>query len=755
MRLRLVFTLVFIVFVVKLHAQGGIWTWMSGANTAHGRPVFGTQGVPAANNTPPAAYESSSWIDLDGKFWLFGGNGDSGYYCDLWKYDPFTFMWTWVKGPGLPQQPGIYGVQGVPSPLNNPGGRGWGSYTWTDHNGDLWLYGGLGLDSLGNNNIMGDLWRYNIANNEWTWMSGIGIGGGVVGYIANYGSMGIAAPSNTPGSRDESNACWVDKDGNLWLFGGDCYDYNCADLWKYDISLNEWIWMKGPQNYNQPGNYGTKAVEDIANIPPGRSAYTTWQDTAGNFYLYGGINFFSWDVFNDIWRFNPVTNNWTWIAGDNFMGSSGKYDYQCQESSTVEPRGRFENKTAQVLKGANSFLSFGGSFVPLGSYTASMLADLWLFDLSTNQWDCISGDSSLSPHVSYGTYQVPASTNRPNPRAGHAQWIDNMGQFWIWGGMPVLNDLWRFVPDCSCTGGPIVIPDPIKFQLSDSSICKGDSTHLFIKNALDVHITPSAAVIIVDSTHFILFPDSTTRFIISGQTAVCAHYDTAFVFLNVLTDTVEIYINRNKICPGQNAQICAPSGYTNYLWNNGETTNCIYVALSGNYYVTVTENNQCSAISNHLSVYSYPLLYTQITVRGDTLTAYGANSYQWFLNGVSINGALSPTYICTAPGDYSVELIDSNGCMAFSNPITVGIENLKADELEIYPNPLHEGSWQLKVDEGLIGSLFEIFDERGRLVHRAKIINLNTSIDIDISRGVYFFSLQSANFQFTRKLVKL
>ncbi len=129
-----------------LFSQQGEWTWMNGDNTANSAGVFGTQGVPNPNNTPPPFYEACEWTDLSGNFWLFGGLSFDFYtYSDLWKYNPATNEWTWVKGPGIPAQLGVYGTQGIPSVNNNPGARGWGVATWTDADGNLWLFGGSGI----------------------------------------------------------------------------------------------------------------------------------------------------------------------------------------------------------------------------------------------------------------------------------------------------------------------------------------------------------------------------------------------------------------------------------------------------------------------------------------------------------------------------------------------------------------------------------------------------------------------------------
>ena len=90
----------------------GEWTWMKGDSVTGVPGVFGTKGVPASSNTPPAIYEAGEWTDLQGNFWVYGGlNSSFGNQGDLWKYDVSLNMWTWVNGPGTVGSPAVYGVK--------------------------------------------------------------------------------------------------------------------------------------------------------------------------------------------------------------------------------------------------------------------------------------------------------------------------------------------------------------------------------------------------------------------------------------------------------------------------------------------------------------------------------------------------------------------------------------------------------------------------------------------------------------------
>ena len=140
------------------------WTWLSGSTTGSAAGVYGTQGLPAANNMPGARYAGLSWVDSAGRYWLFGGYGAnaSGGFADmndLWMYDLGTQQWTWVNGSNNGNTSGVYGTVNVAAPTNSPGGRLFPS-GWIDANNRIWVFGGYGRDAVGSRYKLSDLWMY-------------------------------------------------------------------------------------------------------------------------------------------------------------------------------------------------------------------------------------------------------------------------------------------------------------------------------------------------------------------------------------------------------------------------------------------------------------------------------------------------------------------------------------------------------------------------------------------------------------------
>jgi len=145
---------------------------------------------------------------------------------------------------------GVYGTLGTPAAGNIPGGRD-GANGWTDSGGNLWLFGGQGLDASDNWSFLNDLWEFNPSTSEWAWMGGSSTGyympntanildGGGYGQPGVWGTLGVPAAGNIPGGSWYATS-WTDRGGNFWLFGG--YDFGADGnyggmnaLWEYQPS---------------------------------------------------------------------------------------------------------------------------------------------------------------------------------------------------------------------------------------------------------------------------------------------------------------------------------------------------------------------------------------------------------------------------------------------------------------------------------------------------------------------------------------
>jgi hypothetical protein len=145
-------------------------------------------------------------------------------------------------------------------------------------------------------------------------------------------------------------------------------------------------------------------------------------------------------------------------------------------------------------------------------------------------------------------------------------------------------------------------------------------------------------------------------------------------------DTLRVTVSANgptSFCSGDSVKLTASPAHS-YLWNNGATTQSIMVSNSGNYFVTIKDTSNCSAISTTTNVIVHPLPTASIATGGPTtfcngdsvmLTASAANYYLWSDNDTTQNISVKNA------GTYFVKVTDANGCSSTSPPITTIADN--------------------------------------------------------------------------------
>jgi len=215
---------------------------------------------------------------------------------------------------------------------------------------------------------------------------------------------------------------------------------------------------------------------------------------------------------------------------------------------------------------------------------------------------------------------------------------------------------------------------------------------------------------------------------------------------------VQVIFEPDTICRGQSATLTA-TGADLYYWNAAPSLPATYGnSVSVNPLSTTTftvtgwqESTCTSSISSTLVVVNPPAAPT-ITYVDAVLSSSSASSFQWYVNGVEIEGATNQTYVPAANGNYNVRAYDAIGCSSISIPfmiLDVGIETLEKVGFALYPNPAGNVV-QLKSTEPIIRT--QIYDMNGKLIQETNHNGNNKSIELDtsaISNGYYFIGLSS------------
>ncbi|KAK4530284.1 hypothetical protein CCYA_CCYA03G1141 [Cyanidiococcus yangmingshanensis] len=271
----------------------GNWTWVSGNSTISAAPVYGPERTYGPSYNPGARYSAAFWTGENGLLWLFGGEkSPTNLLSDLWSFNTSSLEWAYMGGSSAINQPGRYGTSGLGNAFNAPGAR-YGPCSWTDAEGNLWLFGGLGYgngtDYFG---YLNDLWVYNVQSSVWIFMSG----NATSNNPGAYGTFGVLSPSNHPGGRYYCTS-FVDALGNLQLFGGFGKTNSASssgylkDLWVYDMVQREWAWISGSTEANSLAHYGTFQLTSSDAVPGARDGVALWKMNENDPILFGGFGY--------------------------------------------------------------------------------------------------------------------------------------------------------------------------------------------------------------------------------------------------------------------------------------------------------------------------------------------------------------------------------------------------------------------------------------------------------------------------------
>ena len=635
------------IIISQTSTQKALFTWMSGPNTLNGSGAYGTKSVPSTTNFPVSRNSGSSWGDNSGNLWTFGGASGGSRLNDLMRYNISTNEWTWISGSNTTNQVGTYGTKGVSSSSNTPGARS-GSYTWKDLSGNLWLFGGYGNATTTTAGDLNDLWKFDIITNQWTWISG----SNTVNPGAVYGTKGVATSSNVPSGRS-GGATWVDNTGNLWLFGGyKFFTGNYSDLWKYDIIANQWTWMSGLNTINGTGAYGTLGVPSTTNIPGSRNAAVGITDANNNFWLFGGAGYAiigggsGSGNLNDLWKYNPATNEWTWVSGASIINTTGVYGTKGIPSTSNFPGARY----GSIAWTETTNLYFHGGFGVHSVALTGQLNDLWKFNTVTSEWTWISGINGRNAASIYGTKGITSVSSLPGGRSASVSFKDNTGKFWMFSGQDFstgtnanTSDLWKL----EFCNAPIAVNTSVP---SNTIICAGNSASLSGSGVgnLSWYSSLTGGTYLGTGSTFST-PTITTTATFYLQDSTCAPGDRTAITVSVLP-TPNLAIANLSVCANGSVSLVA-SGANTYTWSTGSNSTTLTTFPSADETYTLSGTNTSNGCSNTivrtLTVVPLPTLtvtsnYTICSGKSVLIGASGATTYQWNTGPTSASITVTP-----------------------------------------------------------------------------------------------------------------
>ena len=143
----------------------------------------------------------------------------------------------------------------------------------------------------------------------------------------------------------------------------------------------------------------------------------------------------------------------------------------------------------------------------------------------------------------------------------------------------------------------------------------------------------------------------------------------------------EVQAARREFCEGDSVEIELVGNFISQRWSTGETGRSIVVKQSGSYSVTTLDSNGCEKVSAILDIIVNPNPEPVIQSNRSTTICLdeevtlsapaGYESYSWS------NGSREQSITVMEAGEYSVTVIDENGCIGTSDVVTVIVLNTR------------------------------------------------------------------------------
>jgi N-acetylneuraminic acid mutarotase len=278
-----------------------------------------------------------------------------------------------------------------------------------------------------------------------------GSGGAISPSSATVGSGGTTSFTVTPSAGyviSGVTGCGGALSGDTYTTG--TLSANCAVVASFSAAFT---WVGGSNATDAAGTYGSQGIAAASNVPGARHATVTWNDPAGNLWLFGGygVGGVGAPNFNDLWEYSPASGEWTWVSGSNTANASGDYGSEGVAAATNVP-GAHGSSLSWTDASGNLWMFGGYGYDSTGAQ--GWLNSLWEYTPSTGMWTWVGGSETVNARGVYGTKGIAAAGNMPGARALSPDGGLHVAgaNIWLFGGYGYdstgakgwLNDLWEY-----------------------------------------------------------------------------------------------------------------------------------------------------------------------------------------------------------------------------------------------------------------------------------------------------------------------
>ena len=237
---------------------------------------------------------------------------------------------------------------------------------------------------------------------------------------------------------------------------------------------------------------------------------------------------------------------------------------------------------------------------------------------------------------------------------------------------------------------------------------------------------------------------------------------------NILNDTTLILHSNDNSHPTIDGSYVAALTIYSSIWkqpSNGIAFNAGLTQSRALYYQQMSDNTIFNSQNDWNLLINNPIANFSDAISGYTATFTNLSTsinntlnYFWDFGDGNTSSIQNPSHTYTTSGTYTITLITSDCIFADTSVYTIqiGTNSMKEtsdSEFDLYPNPTTK-QLNLMVDSNLLGSVYTVYDNTGKLVLTGKINTENTSVELgNLSAGLYLFRM-GENFTQTIKVIK-
>jgi len=237
---------------------------------------------------------------------------------------------------------------------------------------------------------------------------------------------------------------------------------------------------------------------------------------------------------------------------------------------------------------------------------------------------------------------------------------------------------------------------------------------------------------------------------------------------NILNDTTLILHSNDNSHPNIDGSYVAALSIYSSIWkqpSNGIAFNAGLTQSRALYYQQMSDNTIFNSQNDWNLLINNPIANFSDAISGYTATFTNLSTsinntlnYFWDFGDGNTSSIQNPSHTYTTSGTYTITLIASDCIFADTSIYTIqigtnGMKETSDSEFELYPNPTTK-QLNLMVDSNLLGSVYTVYDNTGKLVLTGKINTENTSVELgNLSAGLYLFRM-GENFTQTIKVIK-